>query len=83
MAKGYLPLPDGSYVTVRDDETPEQAFARARKEYPEAFEVERAPAKPKEGVLLLVWVDLSVRHRNFKRLEKRQFCRLKKQLVVA
>jgi hypothetical protein len=50
MAKGYLPLPDGSYVTVRDDETPEQAFARARKEYPEAFEVERAPAKPKEGV---------------------------------
>jgi hypothetical protein len=50
MAKGYLPLPDGSYVTVRDDETPEQAFARARKEYPEAFEVEQAPAKPKEGV---------------------------------
>jgi hypothetical protein len=51
MAKGYLPLPDGSYVTVRDDETPEQAFARARKEYPEAFEVERAPAKPEEGVI--------------------------------
>jgi len=51
MAKGYLPLPDGSYVTVRDDETPEQAFARARKEYPEAFEVKQAPAKPEEGVI--------------------------------
>jgi hypothetical protein len=50
MAKGYLPLPDGSYVTVRDDETPEQAFARARKEYPEAFEVKRVPAEPEEGV---------------------------------
>jgi hypothetical protein len=65
MAKGYLPLPDGSYVTVRDDETPEQAFARARKEYPEAFEVERAPAKPKEGVFALVcWWYLNARHRN-------------------
>jgi hypothetical protein len=51
MAKGYLPLPDGSYVTVRDDETPEQAFARARKEYPEAFEVKRVPAEPEEGVI--------------------------------
>jgi hypothetical protein len=51
MAKGYLPLPDGSYVTVRDDETPEQAFARARKEYPEAFEVKRVPAEPEEGVM--------------------------------
>ena len=50
MAKGYLPLPDGSYVTVRDDETPEQAFARARKEYPEAFEVKRVSAEPKEGI---------------------------------
>jgi hypothetical protein len=50
MAKGYLPLPDGSYVTVRDDETPEQAFARARKEYPEAFEVKRVPTEPEEGV---------------------------------
>jgi hypothetical protein len=51
MAKGYLPLPDGSYVTVRDDETPEQAFARARKEYPEAFEVKRVSAEPEEGVI--------------------------------
>jgi hypothetical protein len=51
MAKGYLPLPDGSYVTVRDDETPEQAFARARKEYPEAFEVKRVPTEPEEGVI--------------------------------
>jgi hypothetical protein len=54
MAKGYLPLPDGSYVTVRDDETPEQAFARARKEYPEAFEVKRVPAEPEEGVIAAV-----------------------------
>ena len=51
MAKGYLPLPDGSFVTVRDDETPEQAFARARREYPEAFEVKAPPPKQEEGAI--------------------------------
>ena len=51
MAKGYLPLPDGSYVTVRDDETPEQAFARARKEYPEAFQAKAPAPEQEEGVI--------------------------------
>ena len=36
----YLPLPDGSSVTIRDGETPEQAWARAIESYPEAFGLE-------------------------------------------
>ena len=51
MAKGYLPLPDGSFVTVRDDETPEQAFARARKEYPEAFQTKAPAPEQEKGVI--------------------------------
>ena len=33
----YVPLPDGSSVTVREGETPEQAYMRAVQMYPEAF----------------------------------------------
>jgi len=44
----YLPLPDGSFVTVREGETPLQAYERATKEYPEAFGI--TPPAPKEGV---------------------------------
>ncbi len=33
----YLPLPDGSSVTIREGETPQQAWARAQQMYPEAF----------------------------------------------
>ena len=33
----YLPLPDGSSVTIQDGETPEQTWARAQQAYPEAF----------------------------------------------
>jgi hypothetical protein len=50
MAKGYLPLPDGSYVTVQDEETPIQAYERAKKQYPEAFKVEaKATESQPEG----------------------------------
>ena len=51
MAKGYLPLPDGSYVTVQDEETPIQAYERAKKQYPEAFKVEAkaTEAQPEGG----------------------------------
>jgi hypothetical protein len=34
----YLPLPDGTSVTIRPGETPEQAWARAQQQYPEAFQ---------------------------------------------
>jgi len=44
----YLPLPDGSFVTIRQGETPLQAYERATKEYPEAFGIK--PPAPKEGV---------------------------------
>jgi hypothetical protein len=44
----YVPLPNGSYVTVREGETPQQAFARARREYPEAF-VRREPEREPES----------------------------------
>jgi len=33
----YLPLPDGSSVTVQKGETPQQAWFRAQEMYPEAF----------------------------------------------
>ncbi len=33
----YLPLPDGSVVTIREGENPDQTWARALREYPEAF----------------------------------------------
>jgi hypothetical protein len=33
----YLPLPDGSSVTIREGETPQEAYARAQRMYPEAF----------------------------------------------
>lgn len=33
----YLPLPDGSFVTVREGEAPADAWERAQREYPEAF----------------------------------------------
>ena len=37
QAAQYLPLPDGSSVTVRDGETPKETWARAQRMYPEAF----------------------------------------------
>jgi hypothetical protein len=33
----YLPLPDGSSVTIREGESPQDAYARAQRMYPEAF----------------------------------------------
>jgi hypothetical protein len=42
-----VPLPDGSYVAIREGETPQQAYARAQQMYPEAFRL-AAPAAPKE-----------------------------------
>jgi hypothetical protein len=44
----YLPLPDGSFVTIRENETPLQAYERATKEYPDAFGI--TPPAPQEGV---------------------------------
>jgi Large polyvalent protein associated domain 38 len=45
----YLPLPDGSSVTVREGESPQQAWARAQKMYPEAFQAAQQP-KPEPTV---------------------------------
>jgi hypothetical protein len=49
MAKGYIPLPDGSFLTVRDDETPGEAILRAQRDYPEAFGVKATEAEPEGG----------------------------------
>ena len=45
MAKS-LPLPDGTSVTIREGETPEETWLRAIREYPEAFQ----PPAPKAEV---------------------------------
>ena len=58
----YLPLPDGSSVTIRPGETPADAWARAQRDYPDAFVRQEeeflspravapeAPAEPKRGI---------------------------------
>jgi len=48
----YLPLPDGSSVTIREGETPEQAWARAINMYPQAFGNVRVP---KQKIMDLDW----------------------------
>ena len=45
----YLPLPDGSSVTIREGETPQQTWARAQQMYPEAFGVKAAPQEQPQG----------------------------------
>jgi hypothetical protein len=45
--KQYLPLPDGSSVTIRDGETPKEAWARAQQMYPEAFKIKIIPNSKK------------------------------------
>ena len=45
----YLPLPDGSSVTIREGESPQDAWARAQRMYPEAFAPKGEEAKPEGG----------------------------------
>jgi len=48
----YLPLPDGSSVTIREGETPQQAWERAQEMYPEAFGIrQKQEAGPEGGFL--------------------------------
>lgn len=44
-----LPLPDGSFVTIRQGETPQQTWARAIQMYPEAFGFEKSEEKKDYG----------------------------------
>ena len=45
MAKS-LPLPDGTSVTIREGETPEETWLRAIREYPEAFQTPAPTTEP-------------------------------------
>jgi hypothetical protein len=45
-----VPLPDGTQVAVRPGETPETAYARAQKMYPEAFASKTPVEQPKSGL---------------------------------
>ena len=45
----YLPLPDGSSVTIREGESPQDAWSRAQRMYPEAFKAKEPEAKPEGG----------------------------------
>jgi hypothetical protein len=38
-------LPDGTYVAIRDGETAQQAYSRAQKMYPDAFQLTLPPEK--------------------------------------
>jgi hypothetical protein len=42
----YLPLPDGTSVTIREGESPQAAWARAQRMYPEAFAAKPVAAQP-------------------------------------
>lgn len=42
-----VPLPDGSYVTIREGETSRDAWLRAQKMYPEAFKIKVIPDSKK------------------------------------
>jgi hypothetical protein len=44
----YLPLPDGNSVTIREGESPDQAWERAKQMYPASFGFEEEK-KPEEG----------------------------------
>jgi len=47
----YLPLPDGSSVTIREGETPQEAYARAQRMYPEAFKAKEPEGNPESGFI--------------------------------
>ena len=45
----YLPLPDGSYLQLKEGESPIAGWLRAKQKYPEAFEPAQPAAKPESG----------------------------------
>ncbi len=48
----YLPLPDGNSVTVREGETPAEAWERAQQMYPASFGTPKPPEEqPKSGFM--------------------------------
>jgi hypothetical protein len=42
-----LPLPDGSFVRIREGETPKDTWARAQQMYPDAFKIKLIPNSKK------------------------------------
>lgn len=44
----YLPLPDGSFVTAKEGETPEATLRRAQQDYPEAFGITPTDTRQRE-----------------------------------
>lgn len=47
----YLPLPDGNSVTIREGETPRDAWKRAMQMYPDSFAVKTPEESPKSGFM--------------------------------
>ena len=47
----YLPLPDGNSVTIREGETPSDAWKRALQMYPESFATSTPEEGPKSGFM--------------------------------
>ena len=47
----YLPLPDGNSVTIREGESPQEAWARAQQMYPDSFRPKTAEAQPESGFI--------------------------------
>lgn len=46
-AEKALPLPDGSFVRIREGETPKETWARAQQMYPDAFKIKVIPNNKK------------------------------------
>ena len=45
----YLPLPDGNSLLMKEGETPQEAWARAQRQFPDSFKSKEPEAQPEGG----------------------------------
>lgn len=45
----YLPLPDGNSLLMKEGETPQEAWARAQRQFPDSFKSKEREAQPEGG----------------------------------
>ena len=47
----YLPLPDGNSLLMKEGETPQDAWSRAQRQFPDSFKTKTAEAQPESGFI--------------------------------